>query len=77
MNVMTRPNPIVDADAHVNPSHDMWAEYSGCLWRADCIARGSYHTEPRQQELLADPLNFAGAALMTTTGALEVLLPQE
>ena len=27
MNVMTRPNPIVDADAHVNPSHDMWAEY--------------------------------------------------
>ena len=27
MNVLTKPNPIVDADAHVNPSHDMWADY--------------------------------------------------
>lgn len=27
MEVLNRPNPIVDADAHVNPSHDMWADY--------------------------------------------------
>ncbi|KMS51647.1 hydrolase [Novosphingobium barchaimii LL02] len=27
MDAMTRANPIVDADAHVNPSHDMWADY--------------------------------------------------
>ncbi len=27
MNVATRIKPIVDADAHVNPSHDMWADY--------------------------------------------------
>ena len=27
MNVATRIRPIIDADAHVNPSHDMWADY--------------------------------------------------
>ena len=27
MNVVTPISPIVDADAHVNPSHDMWADY--------------------------------------------------
>ena len=27
MNVATRIKPIIDADAHVNPSHDMWADY--------------------------------------------------
>ena len=27
MNVATQIKPIIDADAHVNPSHDMWADY--------------------------------------------------
>ena len=27
MDQVTQANPIVDADAHVNPSHDMWADY--------------------------------------------------
>ncbi|OYU03074.1 MAG: hydrolase [Sphingomonadaceae bacterium PASS1] len=34
MNIATKINPIVDADAHVNPSHDMWADYLPADFRA-------------------------------------------
>ena len=27
MEQMTKPHPVIDADAHVNPSYDMWADY--------------------------------------------------
>ena len=34
MNIATKINPIVDSDAHVNPSHDMWADYLPADFRA-------------------------------------------
>jgi len=33
MSSPTPPTPIVDADAHVNPSHDMWSEYLPAQFR--------------------------------------------